>query len=124
MKAQHLTDGSGNHLVQIVDLQVWVFRDGEHWVAQGLDIDYAAAGETLDEVRMHFSKGLCATIEEHLKKFKTIDALIRPAPRDVWLAFTHKKSELQASIQSLPAARTPEAKSIRNLAFWQPAAST
>ena len=70
--------------VGIGKLQVIISPDGEGWIAQGLEIDYAAGGPTLAKVKKNFEKGLKGTIKLHLKMYETIDKLLKTAPNSVW----------------------------------------
>ncbi len=75
-------DGSA-HLVGIDNLQVLITERDGCWFAQGLEIDYAAEGRDLDDVRRAFEQGLALTIAANLRRFKTIEHLLRPAPEEV-----------------------------------------
>jgi len=82
-KAFHLSHDEFD-CVGIGKLQVVISRDEKGWFAQGLEIDYAAAGPTLAKVKKNFEKGLRGTIHLHLKMYETIDKLLSPAPKKVW----------------------------------------
>ena len=71
-------------IVGILDLQVVVAPDGDGWIAQGLEIDYAAGGDSPDDARTRFGHGLRALIHIHLEKNGVIDALIVPASLESW----------------------------------------
>lgn len=84
---------AGKQSVAFGDLKVVIVKDDDGWFfAQGLDINYAAQGHTLAEVKKNFGEGLSKTIELHLKRFGTIDKLLRPAPREVWTEIVHAPS--------------------------------
>ena len=78
-----MADGS-THVVGIGNLRVVLMNDDGSWFAQGLEIDYAAEGISLEDVKEKFAEGLCATIEEHLKLFGTIEKMLKPAPAEIW----------------------------------------
>lgn len=82
--ALHASDGGDNHLVGLGGLRVLLMEDSGCWFAQGLEIDYAAAGATIDEVKENFGKGLAATIREHLIMHGGFEKLLQIAPPDVW----------------------------------------
>ncbi len=65
------------------------------WYAQGLEIDYAAQGNSLEEVKERFSRGLTLTINEHLTIHGTIKHMLVPAPPDVWVEFIESKGHLK-----------------------------
>lgn len=71
-------------VVGIFDLQVLVARDDDSWVAQGVEIDYAVCGTSLDDVRERFQLGLSKMIQAHFGKFGNLDGLLQPAPLEVW----------------------------------------
>lgn len=82
-EAVHLTDGD-THIVGIGDLRVIICKDGNGWFAQGLEIDYAAGGKTIAEVKKNFADGLEGTINLHLQMKGDIEHLLKPAPPEVW----------------------------------------
>jgi hypothetical protein len=84
-KAAHLQTEDGElHAVAIFDLPVLISRSGGYWFAQGLAIDYAAQGVTIDESKKRFEEGLCATVHHHLRMYGDIEKLLVPAPKAAW----------------------------------------
>ena len=65
MVAQHLQQDN-NHQVVLKSLHVVMCEDDGMWFAQGLEIDYAAYGKTIEQAQKHFELGMVATIHEHL----------------------------------------------------------
>jgi hypothetical protein len=57
------------------------------WVALGLEIDYAAQGRSIAEVKQRFQDGLRSTITEQLKQYRSIKQLLVKASDDVFLEF-------------------------------------
>src|SRR5438128_2478664 len=57
----------GEQLVSIGGLRVFILPDGEFWFAKGLEIDYATQGDTLEQAKENFGKGLAETIDLHLQ---------------------------------------------------------
>lgn len=82
--AFHATGEDGSHIVGIGNLRVVILKDGKKWFAQGLEIDYAAQGKNLKDVKDQFSTGLCATLHEHLRVFGHIGGVLKAAPPEVW----------------------------------------
>lgn len=77
-------EGDDEHAVLIQSLRVVIVQDGEQWFAQGLEIDYAAAGINQDDVKSRFADGLTATIREHLKVYGSVARMLKVAPQDAW----------------------------------------
>jgi hypothetical protein len=82
-RAIHLSD-EDSHLVGIGSLRVIICRDGSEWFAQGLEIDYAASGETVEHAKKNFQDGLKGTINLHLQVHGGIEKLLKMAPQRVW----------------------------------------
>ncbi len=82
--ALHLSIEDGSHVVGIGNLRVMLFNDDGSWFAQGLEIDYFAQGDSMEDARERFESGLCATFSEHLKTHGTIEGALRVAPQEVW----------------------------------------
>lgn len=80
----HATDGNHSHVVGVKALRVLLCKDGGGWFAQGLEIDYASCGDTLDEAKSNFEAGLTATIHEHLRVFGNVRSLLKVAPQEAW----------------------------------------
>ena len=81
--ALHVTDGE-NHVVGFQALKVLLTQDEGYWVAQGLDLDYASYGKTVEDVKTNFAHGLMATVRQHLKQNGDIEHLLKVAPQSCW----------------------------------------
>jgi hypothetical protein len=88
--ALHGTTKSGLDVVMIDKLRVALLCDGRTWVAQGLEIDYAAEGATIEEAKKQFSIGLMATLRENLRVFGNIEHVLRTVPTEMWNALMAK----------------------------------
>lgn len=77
-------EGDDEHAVLIQSLRVVIVQDGDQWFAQGLELDYAAAGTSQDDVKSRFENGLSATIHEHLKVYGTVERMLKVAPQEAW----------------------------------------
>lgn len=73
-----------HHLVGIGNIRVVIVPDGDAFFAQGLEIDHAAQGSSIEEVKKNFEKSLTATIEQHLKIHGDIGGILEIAPPEVW----------------------------------------
>lgn len=110
--AVHGSDDSGNHVVGVENLRVVLVPDEDYWFAQGLEIDYAAQGDSVEDAREKFQNGLSATIYEHLKVYGTIAGMLRVAPQEAWdlvlnadakpHRFTHVSLHRMPAIQDTP----------------------
>lgn len=80
--AQH-KDGI-HHVVGLGNIRVLLMPDDGGWFAQGLDIDYAAQGDSLKAAKREFEDGLEATVHAHLQKTGDIRALLKFAPPEMW----------------------------------------
>ena len=81
------TNKKGDAVVGIGNLRVLITVEDGFWFAQGLEIDYAAQGSSLTDVRERFENGLMATVNEHLRVYGKLDALLQPAPVEQWKSF-------------------------------------
>jgi hypothetical protein len=82
-QALHAQNDDGWHLVALGNLRVLVCKEDGEWLAQGVEIDYAASGDTISEAQRRFEKGLRATVHLHLTRFQSIEKLLRYAPEYV-----------------------------------------
>ena len=81
--AIHLSD-NGDHVVGIGNLRVFIVQEGDYWCAQGLEIDYVAQGESIEEAKEAFESGLTATIHANIKRHGTIEHVLKVAPSEIW----------------------------------------
>ena len=73
------------HVVGIGNLRVIICKDIDGvWFAQGLEVDYAANGHSVKEVKKNFEEGLAATLDLHIKAYNQIELFLNPAPASVW----------------------------------------
>ena len=83
--AIHLASEDGaEHYVGIGNLRVMLFNDDGSWFAQGLEIDYAAQGSSIEDVQRRFTHGLRETIDFHLKMYGNIMGVLQLEPPEVW----------------------------------------
>lgn len=91
--------------VGIWNLHVIITHDDGSWFAQAAEIDYAAQGDSIEDVKSRFQQGLCSTIHEHLTVYGNLDQFLQPPPADVWTeimkAVSHDGGEHQFSQLSL-----------------------
>ena len=71
-------------IVGILDLQVFLVQEGDCWIAQAVELDYASYGATEAEARANFENGLRDTIQDHFDEFGDLDNLFRQAPPELW----------------------------------------
>lgn len=82
--AVHETDGQ-NHIVGVGNLRVIVCQDQDStWLAQGLEIDYLATGDSAEQAKTNFEIGFEATINLHINIHRTINHFLKVAPQNVW----------------------------------------
>jgi hypothetical protein len=82
--AIHGKDNDGTHVVGIGNLRVVISTEDGIWFAQGLEIDYAAQGNSLADAKKQFEDGLRQTIEEHLRVYGNIEKILTVAPKEIW----------------------------------------
>lgn len=81
--ATHMKTDDDQHAVLLSALHVLVEQNGRTWFAQGIEIDYAASGVSLEDVQERFERGLRKTIEANLARHGGIERLLKYAPADV-----------------------------------------
>lgn len=89
------------HAVGVLALRVLLVEDTTGWFAQGLDIDYAASGDSEEGAKSAFETGFYATVHEHLVMNGSMDRLLKPAPKAVWDEFYAAARELHFSCVQL-----------------------
>src|SRR5688500_14145846 len=90
-KVVHVQTGH-EHAVSVGSLRVFVIEEKPNvWSALGLEIDYAASGESLEDVKARFADGLNRTIRLHLQKFGNVENLLRWAPPAEWKNLLDKR---------------------------------
>ena len=85
-EALHAKNGD-DHIVAVEKLRVLLLKEEGGWFAQGLEIDYAASGSSIEETKTNFETGFCKTVHEHLVMHGTIDNLLKVASQEAWAEF-------------------------------------
>jgi hypothetical protein len=98
-EAFHVVSEAGD-IVGLGELRVLVTPDGDGWFAQALEIDYSAGGDSIEDVKARFERGLTLTIGKHLETYGSIDKLLVVAPREAWAAFYAAGKESQKHLFS------------------------
>lgn len=83
-------------------LHTIIFKDGDHFVASGVELDIFAQGKTKDEAANRLETVLCAEIEEARASGRDLFDL-GPAPDSVQSLFRESSSEIIAQDQRLVA---------------------
>lgn len=96
----HVTNGEGKHAVVVNDLRVMLLKDGDSWFAQGLELDYAAAGSSIEEVKKKFESGFAQTIREHLLMYGNLSRFTQVAPQETWNEFFNAPPETKHMVLS------------------------
>ena len=81
------------HLVGLGKIRVIVFKEDGAWIAQGLEIDYAASGTTKGEAQKNFEIGLEGTVDLHIKIHNGIESLLKVAPAEIWKGLSGSAAE-------------------------------
>jgi hypothetical protein len=108
----------GTNLVGIGNIRVFIVNEENSWFAQALEIDYAAQGKSLADVKKNFENGFVATIHEHLKVFGTITKLLKPAPQEVWAEVFSSGKKVKFYSQFSSHYNLPEALPFSGLDFY------
>jgi len=82
----HLVHLHGDDMdgVACAELRVVIKRDKEFWYAQGVEINYLAQGNSLEEVKQRFRLGLISTVRSHIERYGNLKNLLKWADESVW----------------------------------------
>lgn len=108
MRAKHASGASvshdqdgDHHWVGIADLMVLLAKTKHGWVAQGVQIDYAAFGDSERDAVDSFVQGLSFSLQSHLERFNELKKMLQPAPTEVLKELMESCPEKTASNISL-----------------------
>ena len=73
-----------SYKIPIGNLRVAIFEEDGVWFAQGLEVDYFAQGENINDVQYRFYYGLKATTELHLEAHGSLGGMLKVAPQEAW----------------------------------------
>lgn len=65
-------------------LHVTIEPDGKSWFAQGLDVDYAAQGDSPEEALHNFVRGLHLTINIYRREMLDLGRLLEASPQEAF----------------------------------------
>ncbi|MGA3026969.1 MAG: hypothetical protein ABSF98_19605 [Bryobacteraceae bacterium] len=82
--ALHAVAESGElHAVAIWNLHVLLIPSGSNWVAQGVEIDYVAQGDSIEGAKHNFEHGLESSIDLNIRMYGNIEGLLTFGPDEV-----------------------------------------
>jgi hypothetical protein len=113
------TEDGSMHVVGIGNLRVIITNDDGSWFAQGLEIDYATEGATLEAVKHNFVEGLYSTVQQHLQIYGDIKQWLQPAPLEVWQEFFTAASENKFTRQRLTTISIHQLPIIESIEYLQ-----
>ncbi len=107
-------------------IRVLITEEDGFWAAQSLEIDYAAGGTSLDDVKERFINGLTRTMQVYMEQYQSIEKLIKPAPPEYWMAFMKlaNKHQLNRSHVHMVEQENEYSSYINEIDFFQPHCST
>jgi len=80
--------------VAIWNLSVLIVPDEDRWFAQGLEINYGAQGDTIEEAQEHFQRGLLLTIKQHLRIYGNVERILQFASSEILKEAAQKKTAI------------------------------
>jgi hypothetical protein len=87
-------DGT-RHVVGIGNLRVLIVPDEKSWFAQGVEIDYGAQGDSVDDAKKNFERGFFETIDLHLRMHGNIEKFLVFPPSEVLREVARNKGTLE-----------------------------
>ena len=90
-----------HHVVGFGNLRVLICEEDGAFFAQGLELDYAAQGNSLADAQKQFESGLAATVQEHLRIFGSIEKMLKQAPEQVWKEILSVKTASSHSLSQV-----------------------
>lgn len=99
--AVYMKNEEDMHLVCLNSIRVLILDDDGSWFAQGLEVDYCAQGDTVEDVKQRFQEGLCETIAEHLMTYGDIGRLLKIAPQEEWDLLREKRDHITFSMATM-----------------------
>ena len=118
-EAHHFKE-ENNHLIFLDNLTVLITKENETWMAQGIEINYFAYGDSIEDVQDAFEVGLFETIKAHLNTNGNIIPMLEWAPSNILNKYYEKAREF--SFTMLGAHEVKEAHMpMRNIRFLQAA---
>ena len=112
-----LEDHVAAAIVGIENLHVILVQQGDGWVAQGIELDYAAGGESQDDVKARFERGLIRSIHLHLNEFGDLDRLNVPATGAVLAGLLPAEGTMLFHSVSFHEYEPPEAFPFREISY-------
>jgi hypothetical protein len=86
---------------QRTEIRVVVYREGDHYVAQGLEFDICVQAGSLDELQERFSRTAFATLAVCLERGTDPREAVPRAPAEFWEMFEEAKVQLtRADVRS------------------------
>lgn len=83
MTEAHHIKHRNNHIVFLDKLTVVITQEEDSWIAQGIEINYFAYGDSVEDAQEAFEVGLFETIKAYLSMNGNIIAMLQWAPPEI-----------------------------------------
>ena len=121
-RIKHAQKGN-RHTVSVENLRVIVFDEARDvWIAQCIDIDYVASGETAEKAKQNFERGLLMSIKLNLEKFGHLNNFLKPPPLE-WMAQIGRYNQSNHDINISTTHDVLTNTSIHQITFYEPKAA-
>ena len=107
-------------IVKIENLHVILGQDGDGWIAQGIELDYTAGGDSKDDVKVRFEHGLIRTIQLHLNEFGDLGRLTVPVSTAVLADLLPAEGTMRFRSVSIHEFQLPEEFPFREISYMIP----
>ena len=87
--------------IEIDELNVLIVRVGPGYYAQGIEIDFAACGDSIEDAQRRFERGFFETVSANLARFRDLKRFIKPAPEDIRREFGERVEEDKYTFSSV-----------------------
>ena len=114
-----MTCETDNYLFYIENLTVIITQEGDSWIAQGVQINYFAYGDSVKDAQKSFETGLYETVKAHLERFGSIIHMLEYAPDRILNKYYEEPQKFsfnQIGFVSVKEGALP----VRNLRFVEP----
>ena len=119
IEAHHIKERD-NHIIFLDKLTVLITQEDDSWIAQGIEINYFAYGDSIEDVQESFEIGLFETVKEYLNKNGNIISMLHWAPPEILSEYFEEPKEFSFTMIGAHQVEADKSLPVREIQFMRP----
>ena len=120
MTEAHHIKARNNHIIFLDKLTVLITQEEDSWIAQGIEINYFAYGDSVEDAQDAFEIGLFETVKAYLNRNGNIISMLQWAPAEILNEYYGDPQEFSFTMIGAHEVEADKSLPVREIQFMAP----